>query len=233
MRFRVDRELLRASALRLAQRPGIYWVVGGACSGKSTMCRMLASRYGLGIYDVDAHTWDDYPGRCAPDRHPALSEWFGAPDPFSWMLRLPARDFARFNRAATVETMDLIAEDLVAGSQEGLMLVDGGLTNPGLLAQAVPAHRIACLEIPPALSARIWLEAPERRFMVEMVRALPDADAAWLRFLGCDRQITAAIRRECRAAGIRIYRRDAAETPERQAAAVAAGMGLAAVTTSA
>ncbi len=208
MRFRVSENVLPKARQVLAGRGRLYWIVGGACAGKSTVCRAISKMSGLPIYDVDAHIFKDYPSRCTAERHPALKAWFSAPHPFAWMLGLSEEEFQEFNWATTAEYLDLIADD-IAGIPPGEgMLIDGGISSAAVLAEVAPAAQVACLATTEATSVRTWEESADRAFMKEMVYQLPDPENAWKKFLRFDALITRALLDECRASGIRVFRRD-------------------------
>ena len=62
--------------------------------------------------------------------------------------------------------------------------------------------------------------------MQEMIRQLPNGDAAWRTFLAFDRAITETIERECRQAGIARVARTADMPVATYAAQVAAAAGI-------
>jgi hypothetical protein len=159
------------------------------------------------MYDMDAHVFDDYPGRCSTERHPAMKAWFSAPDPFAWYVGLTEKEFTEFNRATNAEFLDLLADDLAQAAPDKGMVVDGWITNPSLLAQVVPVGQIVCLATSESLSARAWEESADRRSMKEMVFQLPNPEEAWQRFLHFDAVMSRTILRECRESGIGILMR--------------------------
>jgi hypothetical protein len=224
--FYVNHDLLIKAHDVLAGRNRLYWVIGGACSGKSTVCQAISVAHGIPIYDLDAHIFDDYPHRCTDERHPSLRAWFTAADPFAWMLGLADDEFAAFNRASNAEYLDLIADDLWERNPDETMLFDGGFTNPALLAQVVDAGQIVCLETTEAASIRAWEESPDRQFMKEMVLRLPDPEASWRKFLHFDRLITRTILKECRESGIRTIMRDDSGSANALAAQIAGWFGI-------
>ena len=206
MRFPIDHDLLEQARARLSGRP-LFWIVGGAGAGKTTLCQALAARLGLPVYDMDAHIYGSYHGRFSPMRHPANTAWASAPDGLAWLLGLTWEEFDSFNRAALPEYLDLLAEDLDAIELKGALLVDGGLCTPGLLAQVLPAGQIACLAAPDLSSEHIWEGNAERAAMKDAMAHLPDPAAAWRTFLEFDTRITQTILAECRQSGISIYQR--------------------------
>lgn len=226
MGFYINHDLLTKAHKVLAGRKRLCWIVGGACSGKSTVCQALSVACGVPIYDMDAHIFADYPQRCTDERHPSLKTWFSAPDPFAWMLGLAEGEFVAFNRSSNAEYLDLIADDLRERAQDETLLVDGGLTHPALLAQVVSVGQIVCLETTKAASVRAWEESPDRQFMKEMVLGLPNPQASWQKFLRFDRLITRTILKECRESGILTLRRDDSASVNALAAQIASWFGI-------
>ncbi len=212
--FVVNHALLAAAREKLADRHALVWVVGGAGSGKTTLCRALTARLSIPTYDMDAHIYGDYHHRFDPARHPTNTAWATASHGLAWLLNLTWDDFYRFNQAALPEYLDLLTEDLARQGSDDSLVIDGGIINPGLLAQAIPASRIVCLSTPEQSSGQIWEGSGERQAMKAAVYELPNPETAWQTFLEFDRQITATILRECQAAGISIYQRRHSTTAE-------------------
>ncbi len=170
---------------------------------------------------MDEHLYGEYTERCSPQRHPALSEWFSAPDSFAWLLGLTDDEFAEFNQASTAEILDLLAADLAATELDAPLLLDGGITNPALAAQVIPSSQIVCVATSRVMSVRAWQEDEGRRWMKEMALRLPDGEAAWRRFLHCDELLTETLLAECRESNIRIFVREEATSVQQLAQEVA------------
>ena len=201
--FPLDPALIAKARPVLAERRNLRWLIGGACSGKSTLSRALSARKDVPVYDMDEAVFGRF--RFDPVRHPATTAWFTAGNPLGWMLSLPWPDFDALYRAANAEMLDLLADDL-AGQPDAPLLVDGGITHPSLLAQVIPAARIVCLEAPAGFAAREWETAANRAPMKAEILALPDGEAMWRRFLDYDRRMTETIGRESREWGIAVMR---------------------------
>ena len=212
IRFQVNQELLVQGWAALAGREALYWLVGGAGAGKTTVCGALATRFGIPVYDMDAHIYGSYHGRFDKVRHPVNTAWSTAPDGLAWLLTMSWDEFNGFNQAALPEYLDLLGEDLAAMPPGEKILIDGGICNPGLLAQVIPARQIVCLAAPGQSSAEIWAATDERRGMKEAIDQLPHPDVMWRTFLDFDRRITDTMLHECQEQGIAICRR-AAATP--------------------
>ena len=208
--FEIDQELLARARQMLAGRTSLYWLVGGAGAGKTTVCQALATRYDIPVYDMDAHVYGSYHGRFDRQRHPVNTAWATAPDGLAWLLSMTWAEFNAFNQAALPEYLDLLGEDLAALPPAASIVIDGGICNPGLLAHVIPACQIICLAAPAQSSPAIWAATEERRGMKEAIYQLPQPDLMWATFLDFDRRITTTMLHECQEQGIAICRRDEA-----------------------
>lgn len=195
--FTINFNLLKQANNSLNLRERVYWIVGGAGSGKTTICQTLATTYGLSIYDMDAHIYGEYHGRFSPERHPVNSQWATAANGLAWLLEMSWEQFDAFNQAAVPEYLDLLAEDLTKMEPDATILIDGGVVNLGLVTQALPASHLVCLARPDRSSAEIWSESEERLAMKEIVYQLPNPEKAWQKFLKFDTQINKTILQEC------------------------------------
>jgi hypothetical protein len=108
----------------------IYWIGGSPCSGKSTISRTLAKRFGLACYEVDASLPRFLP-RLDPQRHPTLIRWTATPWDELWM-QPPA---ALLEQAITAygEHFGLILEELSGMDQGKPLLAEGTALLPGLV----------------------------------------------------------------------------------------------------
>jgi hypothetical protein len=192
---------------RLSAFESIFWIIGGAASGKSTLCRAMGERFDVPVYDMDEHIFGLYMGRYNWERHPASMSWFSAENSLEWAISLTLDAFDSLNRAANVEYLDLFAEDVARHPAETQILVDGGITHPAILAQAIPKERIVCLGLEAEESATAWNSDPERLPMKQMVLDLHSETATWEKFLAQDRQITETIQAESLKTGIKIVSR--------------------------
>lgn len=209
--FAVSPALLEKSRSVLCAWPRLIWLIGGSCSGKSTLSRALAARLGVERYDVDEAVFSRF--QFDPQRHPATAAWSAADDPFGWMLSHDWETFSALYRATNAETLDLLAGDL-AGRPSTPLIVDGGISHPSVLAQVIPAGRIICLETTDETRAREWETAEGRAWMKNRVLAMPDGEGMWRRFLEYDRRLAELIGRESREWGIPAFAWDGGMTVE-------------------
>jgi hypothetical protein len=208
--FKVDPTLLREATRRLQKRGGLSWVLGAAGAGKSTVCQMLRAQHGLEIYDMDAHIYGDYHHRYDPKRHPANSVWSTAPESLSWTLDLGWEEFDAFSRAALVEYLDLLAEDLE--KHDRTVIIDGGGWHPEMIARAIGSEHLAVLS-GGARGRDLW-ESADRIQMRAYFKNMTDPDGAWEIFLDYDQRIASTLMEECRRSNLALLNRTDGETPE-------------------
>lgn len=226
MPFILNNELLTQSRAALCRRERLYWVVGGAGSGKTTICQVLSAKFELPVYDMDAHIYGAFHGRFTQDRHPVNCVWSTARDGLAWLLDMSWDEFESFNQAALPEYLDLLAEDLEAANPSASVLIDGGIFNPAILAQAISTPQIVCLATSERSSAEIWEETDERKSMKDAVYQLAKPDKAWRKFLEFDDRITHTILKECQENDISVCPRDETESVDEFAERVAHVLGI-------
>jgi hypothetical protein len=200
--FTANEALLQKVAPVLGQRTALRWIIGGACSGKSTVSRALADRTGISLYDMDEAVFGRW--QFDPERHPATTAWFAAENPLGWMLSLPWPEFDALYHAANAEYLDLLAAEL-AGTPDEPLLIDGGMTHPSVMVRAISPAQIICLETTEEIRQREWQTAANRAEMRSWVYGLADGAAMWRRFLEYDQLMTATIGRESRQLGIGVF----------------------------
>ena len=226
MQFDINNNLLAQSSDTLLSRKNLYWIVGGAGSGKTTISQTLSAKLGIPIYDMDDHIYGTYHSRFTQEKHPVNTAWSKSQDGLAWLLDMSWDDFYNFNQAAIPEYLNLLCEDIDAMSPNTRLLVDGGICNPTILAQAFPTSQIVCLATPGRSSAEIWSETDERKSMKEIIFQLPNPKETWRKFLEFDEKITHTILKECQESNITVFSRSATETIDELTERVANALGL-------
>lgn len=201
MPFPINFDLIVQAREILSNRERLFWIIGGAGSGKSTVCSILSERYSLPVYDMDAHIYGTYHHRFSSERHPVNTAWSTSENGLAWLLSLSWEEFNSFNQAALPEYLDLLAGDLTDSPPDSPLLIDGGISNPALLAKVLPFHQIICLATKPGVN--VW-EGVDRQTMKEAIYQLPNPEEAWRKFLEFDTRITRTIEEECRENRIKI-----------------------------
>ena len=226
MRFKINAALLTQARESLSGRKNIYWIVGGAGSGKSTVCKALSERLDIPLYDMDAHIYGDYHGRFIEKIHPVNKAWANAENGLAWLLDMTWEAFHNFNQAALPEYVNLLVEDLMKINLDAGILIDGGIINPALIAEVISPRQIICLARPECSSAEIWSENEERSLMKDYVFQLPNPEEAWRNFLEFDTLITETIFREAQEKNIAICARNESETVDNFSEHVARKLGI-------
>jgi len=225
--FPVDEALLASSADRLRAHSQLRFVLGGAGTGKSTVCAALAALHGLEILDMDTRLYGSWHGRFDPARHPANHAWSSAADPLAWQVALDPEAFLAFHEAATAEALDLLADELRGADPARPLLVDGGFGSVAVVALAVPPSLAVCLALPPDLAATVWTDDEDRRGFLDTVAGVARVDDPVTRFLALDATMSARMAADARAAGVRVIERPRDEPVDVTAARVAEVLGLA------
>ena len=224
--FAINPELVDRAGEVLSVHPGVYWILGGAGSGKSTICAELSRVFNIPVYDMDEHIYGGYFARYRPERHPANTAWAAARDGMQWLLDMSWDEFDAYNRAAAVEYLDLFSDDLAQMGPEQRLLVDGGLYHPQLLSCVMPRERIVSLAAPHLDSTAVWTGTDERLAMNEMIGRLNDPERAWRTFLEFDANMTGTISNQTAALGSPVVSRSPSDRVDVVADRVAAALGL-------
>ncbi|SET34629.1 hypothetical protein SAMN05660297_02126 [Natronincola peptidivorans] len=218
MKYHLNEYLLTEAGEILSNRKNIYWILGGGCAGKSTISKRISEKYGLLLYDMDEYIYGKYISRYSEELYPANTAWFTADNPMDWALSFPTwEENNDFYIAATAEHLHLFSEDIKKTDQHQSILVDGGITNPAILAKVLSPQQICCIKIDNQLSNKIWEESPERQPMKEMILQLPCPQDKWKKFLSINESMNQQIEAECRESNIKIFFRDDKTTVEEMA----------------
>lgn len=224
--FEANEALIHKASERLDSRSGVYWIIGGSCSGKTSACKGISQKTGISVYDMDEHTYRVYMARYSDSRHPASSAWFKRPDGLEWALSLSWDDFNKLNRAANAELLDLFSQDICENYGDNRVLVDGGITHPSILAAVVEPERVSCLVIDDAESRRIWETDESRCGMRTAVQGLAEGGEAWDKFLTFNERMSETINREANEQGIGAFKRDSRLSADDLVGAVMQGLGI-------
>lgn len=224
--FEVDRSLVLEAARRLESARGLRWVIGGACSGKSSICRTVSRWTGVPVYDMDEQVYGRYLSRYSACRHPASTAWLKRSDGLAWVLSLPWEAFDALNRATNAEFLDLMSRDVSERFGDRPVLVDGGITHPSVLVAAIDPARIACLTVATSESRRIWEEDEARAEMRRAVERLPGGTGRWATFLAFDARMSTTIDREAREHGVAVIERSEGMSVEELSRTVMRRLGI-------
>jgi uridine kinase len=130
VQFNINFNLLTNSRTTLFGRENLYWIVGGAGSGKTTISHALSTKFGIPVYDMDAHIYGTYHSRFKQEKHPVNWAWSTSKDGLAWLLDLSWDDFNNFNQAAIPEYLNLLSEDIDSMAPKTRLIIDGGICKP-------------------------------------------------------------------------------------------------------
>ena len=224
--FPLNQTLLDDARAVFAGYPHLYWILGGACAGKSTIAQAVAARLGWDALDMDSMIYGTFMAHYTDARHPASRAWFGAANPLAWVMALSWEEFNALTTAADAEYLDLFARELAQRDPAKPLLMDGGLAHPAVLARVMPPARIVCIAVDDAVRVRCWEHAPARAEMRAWLAALPNPAAMWAKFLRHDRLMTQTMDAECTAVDITRVERGQDEAVDTTAARVVAALDL-------
>lgn len=225
--FPVDEALLASTADRLCAHPRLRFVLGGAGTGKSSVCLYLQESIRVAVIDMDTRIYGAWGDEWDRTRHPATHAWMAAADPLAWQLALEPEAFLQFHAAATGEALDLLVEELGGIDDTDPTLVDGGFGSLAVVARAVPPASIVCLALPPGRSEAVWTADPGRREFLEMVAAVETVPDPLTRFLALDAALSERMVSDAHAAGAAVIERPRGEPVDLTADRIAEVLGLA------
>ncbi|MFP3963771.1 shikimate kinase [Actinomadura fulvescens] len=109
----------------------VYWIGGGSGSGKSTIARRIAERYGMHLYDTDA-VMPDHARRMSAEQAPYLRTFAAMDMDERWVARSPREMLDTFHWFHG-EGFELIIEDLLALPAGRPVIAEGFRLLPDLV----------------------------------------------------------------------------------------------------
>jgi hypothetical protein len=178
--------------------------MGGSCSGKSRVCAHISQDLTVPVYDMDARIFGSYFDQYDQERHAATCEWFHQENGLDWVLSLSWTEFDGLNAAVAAEYLDLFADEVSSADSSNVLVVDGGLARPSVLAGVIQPAQIVYLQRDEIARASEWESNETRLEMKRMILELNSGAQKWRRFLEFDKLMTQRMREESEASGARI-----------------------------
>jgi 2-phosphoglycerate kinase len=115
----------------MAYLPHVYWIGGGSGSGKSTVARRLAGRYGLDVYATD-DVMSDHARRLSREEAPNLAAFIAMDMDQRWLNR-PVETMLETFHWYRGEGFELIVADLLDRARDRGVIAEGFRLLPDLV----------------------------------------------------------------------------------------------------
>jgi ribose 1,5-bisphosphokinase PhnN len=122
----------------------VLWIGGPSSSGKTTIARALARRYGLRLYSSDTRTWE-HRDRAIARGHEAAIRWESLTPEERWIEASTAEMFAM---SLHHERGEMIVEDIRGLPTSPLVVVEGTPVAPSLVSSGVAPRTRAVWLLP-------------------------------------------------------------------------------------
>lgn len=220
MAVALDSSLLR----RLFQN--VYFIIGTAYAGKSTMARMLAERYDGVCCGENYH--DALMDLVDPARQPNLG-YFRTMSGWQEFISRTPEAYAAWVDGCAAEAEPLEIIELIRRTEGGRpVFVDTNL-SPATLREISDYRRVAVMLSDPAVSVSRFFERPdaEKQFIYQQILQAPDPEAAMAHYRAILEYINSPERyRALEHSGFFALKRDDRRSPEQTMAILAEHFGL-------
>ncbi|WP_433431913.1 hypothetical protein [Nonomuraea sp. CA-141351] len=201
---------------------GALWIGGGQWAGKSTVARLLATRYGLTAYHYDYHD-----ARAHNDRRIArrarLGEPISDPDPDTVWVNTSPQEMADEILAGFPTRFEWTLDDLRALVSGRPIIAEGWGLRPELVAPIIDSPRRMIVMLPSEEFRRRQLRELPRAATID--HPVSDPDRAQRNRLARDRLVADEAARSARRLGIRVLEVDGSDDAEAVADIVADHFG--------
>lgn len=200
------------------------WIGGGQWSGKSTVSRILAHRYGIPAYHQDYHSarghWDRQVAAAAREGRTVV-----APTQQSMYVDRTPEESAADALAALHHTFEWVLDDLRAFVSGRPIVAEGWALRPELVVPLVPDRRQMIVMVPTD-EFRAWQAVQLDRAAVDP-GGVTDVELAQRNRMERDRLVALDAVGQARRLGVRVYEVDGSVPAEAVADVVAGHFGLA------
>lgn len=206
-----------------------YFITGTAYAGKSTMCAMLAERFGM-IHCEENYNLDSILSIAEPQLQPNICYMNLKPSWEHFVLRSP-EEYSAWIDGNALELAEFEVAELIRLSSSGQEIIVDTNIPCELLHQISDYNHVAIMLSPQAMSVDFFFEREdeEKQFLLSVIKGCPDPDAALANFRACIAKINSPERySEFLNSGFFTLIRESTETDTREEtlAALARHFGL-------
>lgn len=172
-----------------------YFINGTAYAGKSTMCAMLAERYGM-VHCGENYNLETILSVATPELQPNISYMNTKPSWQHFVSRTPDEYEAWVDGNAR-ELAEFEIAELIRLSSDRKVIVDTNIPCE-LLREISDYDHVAIMLSPQAMAAERFFERDdaEKQFLLSVIQSCPDPEATLSRFQACIARVNSPERYE-------------------------------------
>ena len=204
----------------------VYFIIGTAYAGKSTMVRMLAEKHDGVFCGENYH--DALSGLIDPAYQPNLG-YFQTMSSWQEFIGRTPEQYAAWIDGTAAEAAQLEIIELIRRTEGGRRLFVDTNISFGTLREISDYRRVAVMLCDPEVSVSRFFDRPdaEKQFLYRQIMQAPDPDAAMANYRAILERINSPERyRALEQSGFFVLRRDDSRTPEQTLAILEKHFGL-------
>jgi len=179
-----------------------FWIVGGACTGKSTLSGALSESLGFSLIDMDARIYGTWLSVYSADTFPENYQWIQQPNALEWALQQSDEEYLSYCNRVSLEYFQLLKIELSRLYNQAGSIVDGGFSSLMPWVSHLDQANVVCLDVDRDVAVSEWNTDPDRVVFKQEIQALPSGEKKWIRFLELDALITSQLVVQANASGV-------------------------------
>lgn len=168
-----------------------YFITGTAYAGKSTMCAMLAQKYGM-IHCEENYNMDEILSVVTHEQQPNLNYFNADIDWRAYVSRSP-EEYERWYLGAAREVTGFEIAQLIRLAADRKVIVDTNIPCD-VLWQISDYRHVAVMLSPQSMSVDKFFERsdPEKQFLLSVIRSCPEPEKTLENFRACIARVNSA-----------------------------------------
>jgi len=171
----------------------VFWILGGACTGKSTLATALREYLGLHLIDMDERIYGTWVPLYSAESYPENHHWIHQVNPLEWALGLSDDAYSEHCKKVSGEYFQLLEIELGCRDNQEATIIDGGFNSLVPWIQEIQPGNVICLDIERELAITEWNSHPNRAGFKREIIALSEGEEKWKRFLELDALISSQL----------------------------------------